>query len=125
MSETAVQDKAEFEIIGTIGAFWPDRGGKVVRFQVRVRGDREKILDLKYFGVLPAYGRGDRVRVLGEPGSEKTGQTETGKNGKIYDKYVPLLVAKRVEALSKAQATIAGVNDNARARPREDDDIPF
>lgn len=122
--ESAAQDKADFEIVGTISTFRADRAGKLVRFSVEVRGERKKILDLKYFGTLPAYGRGDRVRVVGEPSSEKSG-TELGKNGVTYDKWVPMLVATRVEALQRAQGTIPGANDNARARPREDDDIPF
>lgn len=125
-------DKAEFEIIGTISQFSPDRAGKIVRFSVRVRGlEREKVLDLKYFGVLPGFNRGDRVRVNGEPASEKLpGVTEQGKNGRIYDKWVPMLVARRVEALESAQASINGLaaaNDNSqrRASTGTDDDIPF
>lgn len=127
---SAQADKAEFEIVGTVKSWYADRAGKVIRFTVTVKGGvREKYLDLKYFGALPKYNKGDRVRIVGEPGSEKLlGVTEQGKDGRTYDKWAPMLVATHIEALSRAQATIPGVNDNARERPgreRNDDDIPF
>lgn len=120
-------DKAEFEIVGTLSRFNRDRGGKVVHLQIRVRGiEREKLLDLKYFGAMSAdaFRVGDRVRVVGEPGTEKLlGTTEQGRNGRTYDKWIPMLVARRIEYVEGAQATIPGTNDNARPAP--DDDIPF
>lgn len=123
-------DKADFEVVGTIGTFFPDRAGKVVRFSVRVRGVRESIIDLKYFGTLPGYSKGDRVRVTGNVSSEKSGMTEQGRNGKTYDKWVPLLAARKVEILGRVQGSIpGGANDNARGGARRaangDDDIPF
>lgn len=124
------EDKADFEVVGTIGTFFPDRAGKVVRLSVRVRGVRDSVVDMKYFGSLPAFSKGDRVRVSGNVSSEKLpGITEQGRNGKTYDKWVPLLAARKVEALERAQGTIPGAaNDNSRPPRRAtgtDDDIPF
>lgn len=126
---TNAADKAEFEIVGTVMQFYADRAGKVAMFKVRTRGVRDKIHDVKYFGNLPRLSTGDRVRVVGEPGSEKTGQQEIGKNGRTYDKWATMLVAVRVETLATAQGSIAGTtaNDNAggSGHPDDDDRIPF
>lgn len=120
-------DKAEFEIVGTITQYSPDRAGKVARLQVRTRLEREAYHDVKYFGALAAndFKRGDIVRVTGRPGSEKHKTlTEQGRDGKTYPIWMTMLVAMRIELVSQGQSSIAGTQ--APKQPDNDtDDIPF
>lgn len=87
------------------------------------------LVDVMCFHRPPPLEKGDRIHVVGRISSQKSGQKEIGKNGREYDKWVPLLIGETIELLGEAQRRIPGTgtraaNDNARAQ-NDIDDIPF
>lgn len=137
-----IKDQAEFDIIGTVQRAF--EGEKSTRLALKCEtGARVRYIDVVQFGHCQAV-KGDRVRVTGEIGSEKSGLTRTNpRTGKTYDKWVPILWGKHCEILSMSQGTLdVPANDNydqdiPRGRDRrgpapqplatgtDDDDIPF
>lgn len=120
------RDGALLDIVGSVQRVF--RGPKATRLAIKCEtSPRLTFVDVVCFHRPPDIERGDRIHVSGRISSEKSGQKEIGKNGREYDKWVPMLIGEAVELLGEAQARIPGTgtraaNDNAQ---QDIDDIPF
>lgn len=119
-------DHVTLDAIGTVQRIF--RSPKATRIALKSEtSPRMSFVDIICFHQVPRIEKGDRVLIKGRISSEKSGVKETGKNGKEYDKWIPLLIGESVELLGEAQARIPGTGN--RYQPANDnngdDDIPF
>lgn len=112
-------DEASLTIEGTVQRSF--EGPKVTKVSIKCNLERTTYVDIVAFKRLKKLSKGDRVRVTGHIGSEKSGQEANPKTGVVYDKWIPMLIADEVMVLEPGQREIP----NTRVQHPPGDDVPF
>lgn len=113
-----MNDKNEFEVIGIVQRVV--HGPKATRMNIKTRLQKDSYIDVVSFTPLRNVDRNYRVKVIGHIGAEKSNQKEEGKGGKLYDKWLTMLVVDQVEVLDDGQRSVPGSDTKT-----DNDDIPF